>query len=165
MPHGYFMRGTRLDYLLVIGLLIVLVVIITLAVNPIRSLSLARDSQRSDDVRQIMTSILTLSQQKSDKYEALLRRLHANEGTKYLLGTGSSCAGDWGRFCPTAEIADNCLPPEEIFNTPEDAPTDPSHSLFGLFCTGYFVTAHDDMIEVGSCGADTGVIQLETFAP
>jgi hypothetical protein len=159
------MRGTRLDYLMAIGLLIILVVVIALAVNPIHSLSVARDSRRSDDVRKIMTSILTLSQQKSDKYDALLHRLKANEGEKYLLGTGSSCAGNWGRFCPTDEIADNCLPPEEIFATPEDAPVDPSHALFGTFGTGYYVTAHDDMIEVGSCGADTGIIQLQTFAP
>lgn len=148
-----------------IGLLLVVIVVIALAVNPVRSLALARDARRSDDVRKIMTSVLTLSQTKTDKYDALLRRLHANPDQKLLLGTGNSCAGDWGRFCPDAQIADDCLPPEEIFETPELAPTDPKHSLFGLFGTGYFVTTHDDMIEVGSCGADTGVIQLETFAP
>lgn len=159
------MRGTRLDYLLSIGLLLLATIIIMLAVNPIHSFSLARDSKRSDDVRKTMTAILTLSQQKSDKYDALLRRLHGRDGTKFLLGTGTSCAGDWGHFCPDAEIADDCLPPEEIFNQLEDVPSDPAHSIFGLFGTGYFVTTHDDMIEVGSCGADTGVIQLETFAP
>ncbi len=148
-----------------IGLIIVTVIVIMLAVNPIRSLAIARDQHRSDDVRKIMTSVLTLSQVKSEKYDALLRRLKASEGTRFLLGTGTSCAGDWGRFCGDASVSDQCLPPEEIFNTPEDAPSDPSRSIFGLFGTGYYITAHDDMIQVGSCGADTGIIQLETFAP
>ncbi len=165
MPHGHYMRGTRLDYLMAIGLLLVTTIVIIIAVNPIYSLSIVRDMKRSDDVRRVMTSILTLSQQKSDKYDALLRRLHGRDGAKFLLGTGTSCSGDWGRFCPDVEVADDCLPPEEIFNKPEDAPSDPAHSVFGLFGTGYFVTTHNDMIEVGSCGADTGVIQLETFAP
>ncbi|MFA5945938.1 MAG: hypothetical protein WC802_03455 [Patescibacteria group bacterium] len=164
MPHGQYMRGTRLDHVIVFGLLGLAVCIIAFAVNPARMLALRRDERRSDDVRKIMTTVLTLSTTHPDKYDALLKRLSDRSGSKFLLGTGSSCAGAWGRFCSDDAVPDDCLPPEEIFNKPEDAPSDPKHSLFGLFGTGYYLSVSGEMIEVGSCGADTGTVSLKTFA-
>lgn len=164
MPHGQYMRGTRLDYVIAFGLLTLAIFIIVMAANPARILDLRRDEQRSDDVRKIMTAVLTLATNNPDKYDALLTRLSDRPNSKFLLGTGSSCAGSWGTYCSDAIVPDDCLPPEEIFTKPEDTPTDPKHSIFGLFGTGYYLSVSGEMIEVGSCAADTGTVMLKTFA-
>lgn len=168
MPHGKYMRGTRRDYALALSTTLVLAFVIAAAVGPAKMLARARDERRSDDVRHIMAELLQLSADHPEKYEALMDRLQASEGEKYLLGDGISCGGSWGAFCPDSAVADDCLPSSELFADPGEAESkltkDPQTSLYGAFGTGYYLMYDRGALEVGSCAAQTGAIHLEADA-
>ena len=157
------MRGTRLDYIIVFGLVLALIFIITIAINPVRALSSVKDERRSDDVRRIMAAVLQLSVDNPEKYQALVERTDGRGGEKFILGNGISCAGDWGAYCRDASVADDCLPTDEIFSPDSTVPIDPETELYGNFGTGYYLSLSKGELEVGACGASTGMIRLKTL--
>ncbi len=163
MPHGHYMRGTRLDYIIVFGLVLALIFIITLAINPVRALSSVKDERRSDDVRRVMAAVLQLSLDNPEKYQALVERTDGRGGEKFMLGNGQTCAGDWGAYCKDAAVADDCLPTDEIFSDESTIPIDPDAPVYGDFGTGYYLSLLKGELEVGSCGATTGAIRLKTL--
>lgn len=163
MPHGRYMRGTRLDYVLAVGLTGLILFVITLSVNPVRSFAYARDEARMDGVREIMTAIMQMPVDNRAKYEALLDRAEGREGQRFMLGNGASCAGSWGKYCEDGRVPDDCLPVEEIFASEDFVPVDPKTSTFGTFATGYYVSFDKDEIEVGACSSDMGAVRMRTL--
>lgn len=147
------------------GLIFIVILLLLFAINPAQTLAYARDQKRSDDVRDTMAAILQLSADHPAKHAALIGRLKGREGERFLLGDGTSCAGNWGSYCTDRLVADDCLPLEEIFTSPGDAPIDPKTSEYGTFGTGYYVAMKEGEIEVGSCAADTGRIYLRASHP
>ncbi len=163
MPHGKYMRGTRLDYIIVSGLVFLLALIIAFAVNPAKSLAYARDERRGDDVRKIMSAVLQMPIDHPEKYEALLNRVEGREGERFMLGNGSSCSGDWGEYCSDELVPDDCLPLEEIFSSEETAVLDPETTKFGTFASGYYLSFSEGMVRAGACDPDTRPLFLESL--
>jgi hypothetical protein len=152
MPHGKYMRGTRLDYLIAFGSVLFLILVMTAAINPFTAFKLKRDEYRSDDVREIMSAILQLSVDNPPKYQALLNRMEGREGLRLMLGDAVSCAGDFGAYCSDTAVPDDCLPTDEVFKE-----KNPELSF------AYYVSLREGMVKVGACEAETRPVFLESL--
>jgi hypothetical protein len=163
MPHGKYMRGTRLDHILAFAGVFILLAIFVIALDPRRTYMSVKDERRSDDVRHIMAAFLQGPIDNPEKYEALLKRTEGREGEKFMLGAGESCAGDWGARCLDAAVANDCLPPEEIFSDSSAVPVDPETDIYSEKASGYYLSFKGESLEIGACGAEETPIFLHTL--
>ena len=157
------MRGTRLDGIVAVAILLFILFIFGMLLGPARVLSKERDEVRTDDVRELMNSVLQLQLVDPDAYSKLVADVRAQNGLRVVLGQGD-CSVPHGSECSESVTAASCLSINGYF--PElllaKAPLDPRGEPFSANLTGYYFAVVDDQFEVGSCGVYGSPIVLRS---
>lgn len=147
------MRGTRLDGVVAVAVLLFVLFILSMLIGPVRVLSQERDEVRTADVRELMNNLLQLQIVDPEAYSTLVADVRAENGLRMILGDGD-CATPHGSQCGAEVTADSCLSINNYF--PEllldHAPIDPRGEPFSANLTGYYFAVVDNQFEVGACG-------------
>lgn len=157
------MRGTRLDGIVAVAVLLFILFILGMLLGPARVLSKERDEVRTDHVRELMNSVLQLELVDSDAYARLMADVQAQHGQRLVIGEGD-CTSPHGSECSAEVTSDSCLRlgsyfPKLLLAAP---PIDPRGEPFSANLTGYYFAVVDDQFEVGSCGVYGDPISLRS---
>jgi hypothetical protein len=80
MFHNPFMRGTKLDVMTSVMVILFIVFVIAMILGPARLVAKERDEVRTAEVRRLMTTVIELEQRDPARYEDLLEQLHSQPG-------------------------------------------------------------------------------------
>ena len=152
--HNKYMRGTRLDVLVGLLVLLFVVFLVVMIIGPVRTLEKERDMVRTDHVRELMTKVLQLELIDPEAYERLVVDVTARGDLRSVIGSGT-CEGSRGAECTNATTADECLTLANYFPTLllASVPVDPKDNYSSTTVTGYYLATVDEQLEVGSCAA------------
>lgn len=159
--HNRHMRGTRLDYLVGMAVLVFLCFLVAMLVGPVRTLAKERDVVRTNDVRFLMTKVLQLQEIDPSAYDRLIADVSSQGSQLAVIGRGK-CGGSSGPYCKEAETSENCLDLGGYFSSlllPAQ-PVDPRRNVYSTEVTGYYLTVREEELVVGSCGAANDPITL-----
>lgn len=152
--HNSHMRGTRLDVIVGIAVLLFCLFAIVMFVGPVRTLAKERDEVRTAHVRQLMTNVLQLELIDPEAYERLVADVRAQGDYRFVIGS-AGCGGSHGPECSDAVTADECLLMSDYFPSLLLAhpPVDPKDNYYSQAVTGYYLGMSNGELEVGACGA------------
>lgn len=155
--------STAIDVVAAIGIVVTMVVIAIAVAGPGRAFAQRRDELRVDGVRNIMEAMIelqTVAPQHIDRLRAAVEATGAPP--RVMIGSGETCAGDWGAQCGDALLADGCVDLGVFLGDYlSQMPVDPE-SLYSAAATGYYVTFAPGVLEVGACNPENQeVIRLE----
>lgn len=152
-----------IDVVASIGVAAFFVVLLVTFMNPARALERTRDESRVDAVRNIMEAMIEIQTVDPDAMDRLRDAVEASGAPpRVMLGTGETCAGDWGNACSDAILADGCADMSVFLSDYlASIPVDPSQP-FSAAASGYYMTFSPGVLEVGACNPEAqDAIRLE----
>lgn len=149
------MGRTTIDVAASVGVVLFLTALTVAVSAPRYRLQQVNDALRTDGVRNIMEAILEMQTVTPDDVDRLRAAYDAaGAPPRVMLGTGESCAGDWGAQCSDAVLADGCLDPALFGNYLAVPPVDAGNLAYSADHTGYYLTFGDGVLEVGACNPE-----------
>ncbi len=151
-----FFGATTIDVVTATACLALLIAVTAAVVGPAHRVAVHRDALRTDGVRNIMEAMLEMQTVDPERIDALRDGAEASGAPpRVMIGTGETCAGDWGAQCSDAILADDCLDFTEFAGAYlSTAPVDPDET-YTAAATGYYIDFSPGVLEVGACSPET----------
>lgn len=157
---------TTIDVVTSLGIAGLLIVVAVLVIGPERALQKERDEFRVDAVRDIMEALIEVQTVDPESMDRLRDAVEASGAPpRVMIGTGVSCAGDWGVECSDAILADGCTDFGAFLQDYlAPLPVDPD-ARYSADVTGYYISFTPGVLEVGACNpeAQPGIRLERTF--
>lgn len=161
--HNHYMKGTKLDGIVAVAILLFVIFVLAMLLGPVRVLSQERDEVRTTDVRSLMNSILQLELVDPEAYDRLVSDVKAAGDQRVVVGQGD-CSVSHGSECSDVLTADVCLSLDDYFPSLllSSLPVDPKGEPYSTAYTGYYLQSLDQQLVVGACDPHGDQIVLST---
>ena len=116
-------------------------------------LQVRNDEQRLRDVEDIMQILVEMRTNQPEWFAQIVGQSAAGQ---IMIGRGGDCSGSFGTQCLNESLKDSCLDLTQPFSNYMDSLlVDPDRSTYNINQTGYYLSVHDQILEVGACSPES----------